>query len=135
MNFIYCWEPVLKIPILDITLFSMWRIAGTMPTHMAELAGTLGDDISTNTKGFNFLTAFMLFIITCMMSKFVEKASNFGAKIFGQKSSMPEQVKQVLGKAKEFIKDAPKKGAGAIKNKITKKSKDGEKRKGAEGKE
>lgn len=135
MNFIYCWEPVLKIPILDITLFSMWRIAGTMPSHMAELAGTLGDDTATNTKGFNFLTAFMLFIITCMMSKFVEKASTFGAKIFGQKSSMPEQVKQVLGKAKEFIKDAPKKGAGAIKNKITKKSKDGEKRKGAEGKE
>ena len=135
MNFIYCWEPVLKIPILDITLFSMWRIAGTMPAHMAELAGTLGDDTARNTKGFNFLTAFMLFIITCMMSKFVEKASTFGAKIFGQQSSMPEQVRQGLGKAKEFIKDAPKKGAGAIKNKITKKSKDGEKRKGAEDKE
>ena len=131
MNFVYCWEPVLKIPILDITLFSMWRISGTMPAHMAELAGTLGDDNSVNTKGFNFLTAFMLFIITCMMSKFVDKASVFGAKIFGQQSSMPGEIKQLLGQVKNTIKGLPMMGGKMLKDKISKlgESKDEDKNK------
>ena len=131
MNFIYCWEPVLKVPVLDITLFSMWRISGTMPAHMAELAGTMGDDNAINTKGFNFLTAFMLFIVTCMMSKFVDKAATFGAKVFGQSSSMPEEVKQALNGMKGFIKDAPMKGASMLKKKLTedkKEEKDDEQR-------
>lgn len=127
MNFIYCWEPVLKIPILDITLFSMWRISGTMPAHMAELMGTIGEDSGVNTKGFNILTAFMLFIITCMMSKFVDKASGMGAGFFGQKGSMPAEIKQALQGVKKVVKDLPKKGAGAIKDKIGNKLSDGKK--------
>ena len=132
MNFIYCWEPVLKVPILDITLLSMWRISGTMPAYMAELSGSMGDDTSINTKGFNFLTAFMLFIVTCMMSKFVDNASKFGAKVFGQSSSMPGEIKEALDAVKGVVKDLPKQGAGMIKDKITKKNKTEEKRGGTE---
>ena len=132
MNFIYCWEPVLMIPILDIPLFSMWKIAGTMPTHMAELLGHIPAETALNTKGFNFLTAFMLFIISCMMSKFVDGVSNFGAKIFGQKSSMPSQVKQVLSQAKTITKSLPMKGLSMAKNSFISKNKSGnsEKREG-----
>ncbi len=116
MNFVYCWEPVIKIPILDITLFSMWRISGTMPVHMAELSGHVADDVAFNTKGFSFLTAFILFIITCMMSEFVDKTSTFGAKLFGQQSSMPNEIKQALGQVKTVISELPSKGVKAIKN-------------------
>ena len=116
MNFVYCWEPVLKIPILDITLFSMWRISGTLPAHMAELMGTMGDEgTPANSKGFNVLTGFILFIITCLMSKFVDKASGFGAGLFGQGSSMPSEIKQIISKGREMVKETgfkPIKGAG-----------------------
>ncbi len=113
MNFIYCWEPVLKIPILDITLFSAWRIAGSLPAHMAELMGSSGDLSSTNNSGFNVITGLVLFIITCLMSKFVNKASTFGAKLFGQSSSMPEEIKKVMGAIKGAVKDAGKTAATA----------------------
>ena len=129
MNFIYCWEPVLKIPILDITIFSMWKISGTMPTHMAELTGSIGEETAVNTKGFNFLTAFMLFILTAMMSKFVSKASTFGAGLFGQESSMPEKVKQITEAVKGKINlTGVKDGIVFIKNVVSnlKKAKKGE---------
>ena len=138
MNFVYCWEPIIKIPVLDITLFSMWRISGTMPAHMAELSGTVGDEIALNTKGFNFLTAFILFIITCMMSEFVDKASAFGAKLFGQESSMPAEVKQILGQVRSAVKGLPMKGFGAVKDIVSSKKKksgdDKTEREGAENK-
>ena len=98
-----------------------------MPAHMAELMGTIGEDSGVNTKGFNILTAFMLFIITCMMSKFVDKASGMGAGFFGQKGSMPAEIKQALQGVKKVVKDLPKKGAGAIKDKIGNKLSDGKK--------
>lgn len=138
MNFVYCWEPIIKIPVLDITLFSMWRISGTMPAHMAELSGTAGEEIALNTKGFNFLTAFILFIITCMMSEFVDKASAFGAKLFGQESSMPAEVKQILGQVRNVVKSLPMKGVNAVKDAVSSKKKksgdDKAEREGAENK-
>ena len=45
------------------------------------------------------------------MSKFVSKASTFGAKWFGQESSMPKEVSAILDKAKSAVKSAP---SGAI---------------------
>ncbi len=119
MNFVYCWEPILKIPILDITLFSMWRISGTMPVHMAELSGFVGEDSAINTKGFNFLTAFILFIITCMMSEFINKTSTFGAKIFGKESSMPSVLKETLGQVKSIVKGLPMQGVKSLKDTAT----------------
>ena len=113
MNFILCWEPILKIPILDITLFSFWRISGTLPAHMAELMGSTGDEAVSNAKGFNILTGLVLFLLTTLMSKYVEKASEFGAKLFEQKGSMPQQVKQIANKVKKGTTDLAKKGVGA----------------------
>ncbi|GEM_PF-5401682 len=122
MNFVYCWEPVLKIPILNITLLSMWRISGTLPAHMAELMGSSGDDTAINSQGFNVVTGFVLFIITCLMSKFVDKASAFGAGLFGQQSSMPQEIQQLASKAKSTVQDFSKKAMiapyKAIGNKI-----------------
>ena len=108
MNFVYCWEPVLKIPILNITLLSMWRISGTLPAHMAELMGRSGDDTAVNSQGFNVVTGFILFIITCLMSKFVDKASGFGASLFGQQSSMPQEIKQMVSQVKGKVQDIGK---------------------------
>ena len=113
MNFVYCWEPVLKIPILNITLLSMWRISGTLPAHMAELMGSAGDDSAVNSQGFNVVTGFILFIITCLMSKFVDKASGFGASLFGQQSSMPQEVRQIASKVKGAVQDFGKTAATA----------------------
>ena len=89
MGFAYCWEPVLTIPVINMTLLSMWKIAGQLPTHMAELMGDYGPQGSgyTSNQGFSILTGLCLFLITAVMSKFVDKASKFGASIFGGISS------------------------------------------------
>ncbi len=85
LGFAYCWEPVLKIPVLNITLLSMWKIAGQLPTHMAELMGDFGPQGSgySSNQGFSILTGLCLFLLTNVMGKFVDKASKFGAGLFG----------------------------------------------------
>ena len=85
LGFAYCWEPVLKIPVLNITLLSMWKIAGQLPTHMAELMGDYGPQGSgySSNQGFSILTGLCLFLLTNVMGKFVDKASTFGAGLFG----------------------------------------------------
>ena len=122
LNFIYCWEPIIKIPLLNITLLSMWRIAGTLPAHMAELMGYNGSG-SAISQGFNLINGFELLIITMMMSKFVDKASSFGAKLFGQSSSMPSSVKQTISGIKQQMTqktmDKIKAPVKFVKDKIT----------------
>ena len=100
MNFIICWEPVIKIPILDVTLFSWYKIAGTLPQHMAELMGEYGPTITGQTDKFSVLTGITLLLITMAMSKFIDQASEFGAKLFGQSSSMPKDLKDIVSKAR-----------------------------------
>ena len=89
LGFAYCWEPVLKIPVLNITLLSMWKIAGQLPTHMAELMGDFGPQGSgySSNQGFSILTGLCLFLLTNVMGKFVDKASKFGADLWGSGST------------------------------------------------
>ena len=120
MNFIICWEPVIKIPILDITLFSCWKIAGTLPTHMAELMGEeQPNNIGGLRDGFSMLTGLTLLLITLCMQKFIDKASDFGAGLFNQKSSLPDSMKSLnkmarggITKFGTAIATAPYKAAG-----------------------
>ena len=127
MNFIICWEPVIKIPILDITLFSWYKIAGTLPQHMAELMGEYGPTITGQTDKFSVLTGITLLLITMAMSKFIDEASEFGAKLFGQSSSMPNELKGLVNKARTGVNQlgskvmtAPYKAAGGyVANKAT----------------
>ena len=47
------------------------------------------------------------------MSKFVDKASGFGASLFGQQSSMPNEIRQLASKAKSTVQDFGKTAATA----------------------
>ena len=120
LGFAYCWEPVLKIPILNITLLSMWKIAGQLPTHMAEMMGDFGPRGSgySSNQGFSILTGLCLFLLTNVMGKFVDKASKFGASLWGSGSTSEifniQQLAQGLRQgANKFGAEGAKKIGGA----------------------
>ena len=52
---------------------------------MAEMMGDFGPQGSgySSNQGFSILTGLCLFLLTNVMGKFVDKASSFGAKLFG----------------------------------------------------
>lgn len=106
LNFTYCWEPVLTIPIIDVTLFSCWRISGTLPIHMAELMGEYAPtgSASVSNNGFSILTGLFLFMITSIMSKFIDKSANFGASILGvQSNQIVSSITALAARGKSFV--------------------------------
>ena len=85
--------------------------------------------------GFSMLTGLTLLLITLCMQKFIDKASDFGAGLFDQKSSLPDKLKALnkaarggITKFGAGVATAPYKAAGkkigsGIMNSITGKHK------------
>ena len=103
LNFIYCWEPIIKIPVLNIPLFSCWRIAGNLPVAMAELMGDYAPTgkAITGSTGFSPLTALCLYLFTVTMSKFIDKSVKFGGDLFGGGSQTAQALSGTISKAKD----------------------------------
>ena len=103
LNFIYCWEPIIKIPVLNIPLFSCWRIAGNLPVAMAELMGDYAPTgkAITGSTGFSPLTALCLYLLTVTMSKFIDKSVKFGGDLFGGGSQTAQALSGGIGKLKD----------------------------------
>ena len=119
LNFTYCWEPIIKVPVLNIPLFSCWRIAGNLPVAMAEMMGDFAPTgkAITGSTGFSPLTALCLYLLTVTMSKFIDKSVKFGGDLFGGGSQMAQGVSEVFGKAKDITNVA----AGHIAKNVPKK--------------
>ena len=124
LNFTYCWEPIIKIPVLNIPLFSCWRIAGNLPVAMAEMMGDYAPTgkAITGATGFSPLTALCLYLLTVTMSKFIDKSVKFGGDLFDGGSQTAQAISGAIGGAKDgansvagyIAKRVPKKVAGTI---------------------
>ena len=118
LNFTYCWEPIIKIPVLNIPLFSCWRIAGNLPVAMAELMGDYAPTgkAITGSTGFSPLTALCLYLLTVTMSKFIDKSVKFGGDLFGGGSQTAQAISAGIGK----LKDGANSIAGSVAKNVPK---------------
>jgi type IV secretory pathway VirB6-like protein len=102
LDFIICWEPILVIPYLNITIFSFWRRADVAPAHVLQLMGESAPLVK-GTQSINLASALILLLLTMMMMKFCNQAASFGASLFGG-SSFGNEAAKVSQKLMSYVK-------------------------------
>jgi hypothetical protein len=121
-NFTICWEPIFKIPGINLVLLSGWKIAGDIPVFVNMLLyysnGGLplnGDDFSS-IRTFNIATAIIIFLLVRNMQEYIKMVTQFGYSVLGQDDKMSSTLDALGDLAKSGAASAAQTAAGVAKD-------------------
>ncbi len=102
LNFTICFDPIIQIPIVNLTLFSMWRVAGHIPPVLQVMMGVTNSENEMQSIG--IIDALLVYLMVNLLDKFVDESVKLGTEIFGgQESGLTQMISSEFKKIKDTV--------------------------------